>query len=117
MGDPLSNQYMPYVKNCRFFTLLFDSNFDLSGMFATTRAKLIKVFPSLFSKSDRPSNARSVGRASQGAKQIHGVFFFAKLFSLRLWYQRKKRIMSLDGLNVEKTFLHKAIFNRFPLFF
>jgi hypothetical protein len=28
----------------------------------------MKVFPSLFSKSDRPSNARSVGRASQGAK-------------------------------------------------
>ena len=30
----------------------------------------LKVFAELFSKSSRPSNARSVGRASQGAKHL-----------------------------------------------
>ena len=55
----------------------------------------LKVFTSLFSKSDRRSNARSVGRRAR-RNLLYGVFFFAKLFSLRLWSQRKKRTIDLD---------------------
>ena len=55
----------------------------------------LKVFTSLFSKSDRRSNARSVGRRAR-RNLSYGVFFFAKLFSLRLWSQRKKRTNDLS---------------------
>jgi hypothetical protein len=35
-----------------------------------------------------------------------GVFFFAKLFSLRLWSQRKKRISDLENACVERGTPH-----------
>jgi len=41
----------------------------------------MKVFTSLFPKSDRQSNARSVGRRAHAAKSFLQRFFFAKLFS------------------------------------
>jgi hypothetical protein len=47
-----------------------------------------KVFTSLFSKSDRRSNARSVGRASQGAKFPFRRFLLLA-FLLRLVCQKK----------------------------
>jgi len=42
----------------------------------------LKVFTSLFEKSDRQSNARSVGRASQGAKPSFGRFSFVSRTAL-----------------------------------
>ena len=62
----------------------------------------LKVFPSLFSKSDRRSNARSVGRRAHAAKSLTRAFLFAKLFLLRFFCQKKKRISEEEMLCVER---------------
>ena len=76
----------------------------------------MKVFPSLFSKSDRPSNARSVGRSSQRAKSSTRAFLFAKLFLLRFFCQKKKRMLRMKRL-VEKEKPHFIYRNCLPAFF
>ena len=58
----------------------------------------LKVFTSLFSKSDRRSNARSVGRRAHAAKSPTRAFLFAKLFLLRFFCQKKKRTNDLKRL-------------------
>jgi len=62
-------------------------NWDLSHSW---RCPYLKVFTSLFSKSDRQSNARSVGRASQGAKPSFGRFSFVS-FSFAPTASKEKR--------------------------
>ena len=64
-----------------------------------------KVFASLFSKSDRPSNARSVGRLRRGEISF-SAFLFCQAFFLRLLCQRKKRISNLKRLCAERGTPH-----------
>ena len=59
-----------------------------------------KVFPPLFSKSDRRSNARSVGRLRRGEISF-SAFSFAKLFFCACCVKRKAEI-DLDFLYVER---------------
>ena len=59
--------------------------------------QLLKVFASLFSKSDRRSNARSVGRASQGAKSLIRRFLLLS-FSFAPAVTKEKRVIDLEIL-------------------
>jgi len=70
---------------------------------------LLKVFTSLFSKSDRQSNARSVGRASQGAKPSFGAFLLL-VFLLRLLHQKKSGKRFKISLCVERENPHLCVF-------
>ena len=56
------------------------------------RAKLMKVFTSLFSKSDRPSNARSVGRRPQTAKEPAAFSVVSFSFAPRVSKEKRKAI-------------------------
>ena len=83
IGRILLYRRQPPRRKCFFINNI--SNFDLStGLGRSAR----KVFLSLFSKSDRQSNARSVGRSSQRAKYLLRRFLLLA-FLLRLLCQKK----------------------------
>ena len=56
----------------------------------TSRRSLLKVFTSLFSKSDRPSNARSVGRRAHAAKHLLRRVLFCQAFFFAPLLPKKK---------------------------
>ena len=56
-----------------------------------------------FSKATADPTRGALVAARTRRNLLFGVFFFAKLFSLRLWYQRKKRVSDLKSLFVESN--------------
>ena len=69
-------------------------------------AKPVESFASLFSKATADPTRGALVAARTRRNLLIGVFFFAKLFSLRLYCQRKKRVSDLKRLWVERGTPH-----------
>ena len=87
------------------------SNSDLSNCSPRQERSILKVFPSLFSKSDRRSNARSVGRRAHAAKHLIVRKRHRRVNAKPKAWQRGTA--QVGG----SPFYAKAILKRSPLFF